>query len=270
MPTSKNRRLPQWQFPQVVVNNYALRLNRIIDMWEETFFQVFTPGRMQMIAEERDSDLRLDAFSAAIQTFLNEYKENMSRRFPSELYASLSSDIAGQTEIYNNKQFQKVVRSAIGIDIYKEEPYLRPLSESFINTNVSLIKNMEDKYRNSLEIIVQNGYASGTRAAEIAKDIKGVKNTNKNHAKFIARDQIAKLNGRLQKTRQTNIGIDKYTWRTVLDDRVRYEHRIQDGNVYSWNKPPKMTGHPGEDYQCRCYAEPIFDEELENILLGRV
>lgn len=52
---------------------------------------------------------------------------------------------------------------------------------------------------------------------------------------------------------------DKYIWRTVEDDKVRSSHRQYNGKIFSWDNPPQ-GGHPGEDYNCRCWAEPVRSE----------
>lgn len=46
-----------------------------------------------------------------------------------------------------------------------------------------------------------------------------------------------------------------YIWHTVGDDRVRSAHEERDGEIFAWDEPP-AGGHPGEDYNCRCTAEP--------------
>jgi hypothetical protein len=46
-----------------------------------------------------------------------------------------------------------------------------------------------------------------------------------------------------------------YIWRTRGDPQVRPSHMENNGKVFSWDNPPE-TGHPGEDYNCRCTAEP--------------
>lgn len=51
-----------------------------------------------------------------------------------------------------------------------------------------------------------------------------------------------------------------YIWRTVRDDHVRSQHAAREGKVFSWNKAPE-GGHPGEDYNCRCWAEPASQEQ---------
>jgi SPP1 gp7 family putative phage head morphogenesis protein len=50
--------------------------------------------------------------------------------------------------------------------------------------------------------------------------------------------------------------MDQYVWRTRRDERVRRSHWMNDGRVFSWADPP-ATGHPGEDYNCRCEAVPL-------------
>lgn len=48
-----------------------------------------------------------------------------------------------------------------------------------------------------------------------------------------------------------------YIWRTRLDGKVRSSHRANHGKKFAWNNPPS-TGHPGEDFNCRCWAEPVL------------
>jgi hypothetical protein len=50
-----------------------------------------------------------------------------------------------------------------------------------------------------------------------------------------------------------------YIWRTRSDGKVRASHAANDGRIFAWDDPPP-TGHPGEDYNCRCFAEPYTPE----------
>lgn len=47
-----------------------------------------------------------------------------------------------------------------------------------------------------------------------------------------------------------------YIWRTVGDRKVRDEHAARDGQRFYWSAPPDGE-HPSEDYNCRCWAEPL-------------
>lgn len=75
---------------------------------------------------------------------------------------------------------------------------------------------------------------------------------------FIARDQTSKLIGELDRLRQQQIGVDEYDWATSADERVRPTHRSKNGKRFRWDEPPPETGHPGEDYQCRCVARAVI------------
>ena len=53
-----------------------------------------------------------------------------------------------------------------------------------------------------------------------------------------------------------------YVWRTSGDERVRRSHAANDGRLLAWDQPP-TTGHPGEDFGCRCRAEPYVAGQTE-------
>ena len=54
-----------------------------------------------------------------------------------------------------------------------------------------------------------------------------------------------------------------YIWRTSGDNKVRASHAANNGKIFAWDNPPE-TGHPGEDYNCRCTAEPYKPEVNES------
>jgi hypothetical protein len=59
---------------------------------------------------------------------------------------------------------------------------------------------------------------------------------------------IAKLN---EKIKQEPEGY--YIWRTAEDSKVRAAHAQYNRTVRAWSDAPD----PGEDFNCRCWAEPI-------------
>ena len=61
-------------------------------------------------------------------------------------------------------------------------------------------------------------------------------------------------------------GSTHYIWRTQDDSRVRPAHAANDDKIFAWNNRPE-TGHPGEDYGCRCWAEPVGASEYANQVL---
>jgi predicted chitinase len=63
------------------------------------------------------------------------------------------------------------------------------------------------------------------------------------------------LNGYLQ---TEALQVERYTWRSSDDSRVRASHSEYDDRIFSWSDPPE-GGHPGQERNCRCTAEPIID-----------
>ena len=47
------------------------------------------------------------------------------------------------------------------------------------------------------------------------------------------------------------------------DGKVRGAHAEREGQVFTWIDPPD-GGHPGEDYNCRCWAEPVPGKDFKN------
>jgi len=46
-----------------------------------------------------------------------------------------------------------------------------------------------------------------------------------------------------------------YIWRTQGDSKVRQSHAANNGKIFMLDSPPP-TGNPGDDFGCRCWAEP--------------
>lgn len=76
---------------------------------------------------------------------------------------------------------------------------------------------------------------------------------------LIARDQTAKLTAHFNRVRMQQGGIERYEWFTSLDERVRDSHRVKHGKHFSFEEPPRDTGHPGDDVQCRCLAMGVVE-----------
>jgi SPP1 gp7 family putative phage head morphogenesis protein len=135
------------------------------------------------------------------------------------------------------------------------------LSDILIGTireNVALIKSIPDEYFKKIETIVYSGTISGDSSSSMIQQIRQLGYSTTKRARLIARDQTSKLNSNLTMQRSKNLGVEEYVWRTAQDDRVRESHKKKNGKVYRWDDPPKDTGHPGQDIQCRCVAQPII------------
>lgn len=122
--------------------------------------------------------------------------------------------------------------------------------------NAALIRANDDRAVEGIAEAVTEGITAGRSPESIARAVRYRTGVNTRHARVIARDQIAKLNARIQRDEFEAAGVTRYRRRTMGDDRVRPTHAVLDGKVFRWDSPPSV-GHPGDDYGCRCMAEPL-------------
>ena len=147
-------------------------------------------------------------------------------------------------------QSEKLNHSIFGFDIFTDEPWLKDQLELFSNQNAQLINSIPEQELERVSGAIERGLQQGSRFTEIAKEIQKSFGISKRRATLIARDQTTKLNASLTKLRQTGVGVTKYEWQTSGDERVRSTHRANDGKIFEWDKPSKITGHPGHDVNC--------------------
>ncbi|AMG47961.2 phage head morphogenesis protein [Achromobacter xylosoxidans] len=144
--------------------------------------------------------------------------------------------------------------------------------QSLLAEQVDLIKSLPLEAAERVHKLTIEGLQDSTRAAEIAEEIGRSGEVAESRAMLIARTEVARTAAKLTEARAVSIGSTHYIWRTVGDSDVRSGHRHMNGKVFAWNDPPMvnegtdkrpvwMRHHPGEIWNCRCYAEPILAKE---------
>lgn len=132
--------------------------------------------------------------------------------------------------------------------------------DDFVRQNAELIKDIGTKATRDIEREVIDAVAKGTSTKQLTKTINNIIKKGQEdattRAKLIARDQVGKLNGQLNKTRQQAAGFKRYEWQTMEDKRVRPEHKELNGTIRTWGEGLE----PGESVQCRCSAVPVWDD----------
>jgi SPP1 gp7 family putative phage head morphogenesis protein len=175
-------------------------------------------------------------------------------------------DLAKQSAIFQaaglNKQLQYITADSFFIDVkrinvLKNEPWLKVKAEAWTAENVALIQSIPDTYFSEVAKAVTRAGAEGKRGREVSVLLRESLGIAERKADLIASDQIAKYQAALNQERQTRLGITQFKWRTSGDERVRDDHKILEGNIYDWDSPPDGLA-PGEDYNCRCTAEPVL------------
>lgn len=278
------RKPPRWMEPAAIERQYNAQLQKLVDEFF-AYVDATMGATLPLAINEHNTqtmglDSRTDGWADTIQRAVRSI-ELRAQDF-TERARQLALNIGIETSNFNRQQLLRIMRSTLGVDVFKSEPWLQGEIESWVAENVTLIKSIPGQALTTIEGLAQRGVRSGASASDIAKQIRERYGVTKSRAKLIARDQVAKLNGDLTQKRQKSLGIQYYTWESSRDERVRPTHdemqgklcRWDDPTVYSddggktWKKRSSIGGvqlHPGYDYQCRCSASPALDQVFEQL-----
>ncbi len=164
----------------------------------------------------------------------------------------LAEDIAGLAEVHK-LDFVRGISRLAGIGPFDfAEPYLEGLLRRFTRQQEEALDLLELKLQLEAEKLPE----AAMKAAIPAGNIDGLINGKlREFDGETTRRLTASLNGH----RQQAVGVEQYRWRTQGDEKVRESHAHNANEVFLWDSPPP-TGHPGSDFGCRCWAEPVVDE----------
>ncbi len=150
----------------------------------------------------------------------------------------------------------KSVNRVLGLSF---TPEVEGLFEQFIVHNTNLIKSIAGKALQQAELEISKAGNVGLRHEVLRENLIKKLGISRKKASLIARDQMLKLNGQIARETHKQAGIEEYIWTSSGDDDVRETHEELDGQKFSYNKGPELTGglHPGEEINCRCTAYPV-------------
>lgn len=173
----------------------------------------------------------------------------------------IASLVVGRANGMHEKRFVGGIKRELGIDIghvIRQNPAVAARVAAMSKQNAALIKSIPQEHIAKIEKTLLKSLTAGSKKSLI-EEIQAIGKVTTSKARFIARDQTAKFNGVLTEARQTAIGVEEYVWVTSRDSRVRDSHADKDGKTFRWDSPPPDTGHPGQDFNCRCTARAVIN-----------
>jgi len=184
---------------------------------------------------------------------------------------------------FTSKQWDKVVQSVFGVTVPTVDAWESLFVNQWVKNNVNLITGLSEEYRKAIYNSVSNGITTKQTVASLKEDLKKInKKFTDTRVNLIARDQVSKLHGQVVEQKQLDVGVSWYTWITAFDERVRSRHKPLHDKLCKWNNVTiystdggktwqsrssigAVSLHPGQDYQCRCYAEAYWNEVIEDV-----
>lgn len=260
--------------PDSQEREYVRQLARFSKQLQADVNRVLLP-RLDDIVVQYKVETRTDTWIDTLDSLMAELA-----RLALELVGSVVTKLPGQFNAvskFNEGQFKLVVKantgltlppvmpgapssSLLGVNVFRSEPFLKPLAEGWISENTALIKSLPTRLHPELEGIIRRGVMNGQSVKDIKDQLKVRYGVTDYRAKLIAQDQTLKLNADLTRYRLQSVGVEEYIWRSVQDSRVRPEHAERNGNTYPW-KGGAGGSHPGQEVRCRCRAEAVWSKE---------
>lgn len=179
----------------------------------------------------------------------------------------------------SNKRAYKQKSTAIGVALNHNvaEKDVGQVALKLLNEQVELIRSIPLEAGLRAQKIAYEAAMHGTRAEpdqdtidELQKQLGLSTDVAISRAKLIAVTETARANASINQARAMAVGSGQYRWHNSGDEAVRHSHKVykgraMQGRIFSWDSPPTlddgMTGHPGTFPRCRCFAEPVFDNE---------
>lgn len=197
--------------------------------------------------------------------------QELLRRYADALAPWAESTAARMLHDINRRDEQAWMRQAADMSRgLREEIKNAPTGETLrllLGEQVTLIKSIPLEAAERVHRLTLEGMVDGARFGSISKAIQESGDVAKSRADLIARTEVARSATALTQARSASVGCTHYIWRTSGDSDVRESHRAMEGQVCAWDEPPEvdengkyMRFHPGQIWNCRCWAEPIIPD----------
>lgn len=176
------------------------------------------------------------------------------------------------------REWKRAVGKTLGVEIdeefYKDEMYREAMDE-WVRDRTDAFKEVPTEVMMLVRKKIEEGYQAGTPTSKIKKEIQHIYSTARQTAADNAAGSVSLLNYEVSRKTQEDAGVREYMWYTRRDSKVRACHASFDGKIFRWDGPPEIwyqtkhegkvwTGRycgPGQDYNCRCRAVPVFKRE---------
>lgn len=258
-------------YPDSVDREYLRVTNAYMKVLNDTLKE-YLPDLLKVATEEDIVQYRTDGLGDLVGKVVDIFARiglEVSKRLNVFGLQEKVEKMATSTKMKAAKEWKKEVHATLGIDIledYYTGDFYKDQLGKWTSTNVDLISTIPQASLGKMKEIVLEGYQNGKPHKQVVKEMQETYNMDKSHARFIARDQVAKLNSDITKHQQKDAGVGKYKWSDSGDSRVREGHSKLNNKIFSWDDPPVVDDkgrrcHPGQDYRCRCVALPVFEIE---------
>lgn len=219
-------------------------------------------------------------FSGAFKSFtktMGRILEKLESFNVTDVAKNISIGFVSRLNKSNDRSTLSNLKNSQGIELNTiSHSDIDDLVDIAVQKNVALIKSIKNNYIEDIGKILRDNVENGGRSTDLITQIKERGKVHENKAKFLARDQTARINADLTEIRSKALGSDTYVWSGSMDERERTTHKAMEGKLCKWSDPTvysddngktwkkrKAIGavelQAGKDYNCRCVAIPVVN-----------
>ncbi len=251
---------------------YNVNLQRVVNQVRTDINELLVP----VIYQSEYSYTADDSWPDRIQLMLDILKETWSSREFIERAAVIAGTFVKETTQFVDRKN----KAKFGINAFGNSEKMANYLSAATKQNANIIKSIPEQYLNNVANTVMTAMRNGIMPREITRQLKADYEITQRRARFIARDQTAKVNGEIDKQRQIDAGFEYFQWLDSDDERVRHRHEVIANKetkygigVYRWDDLPTndkgQTIQPGSDYNCRCTARAKTTASVEKYMKSK-
>lgn len=255
---TRKRKPPKAVKPLAIVRAYERDLLELVRDWQKELLEIVRAGYPRLLAESKvraaiDSlstlgAPRLDARADLLEEFNRAFERARQRVNWASRAPRIATRMTESISMFNRQQLDRQFRAVTGFGFPDVRSNAGALLEQARRENVRLIEGMARNERARLEDLLANASRRGDTIATLAERIQGDFGRTETQAASIARNQTFAINAELNQVRMQEVGVDKYTWSTSLDEKVREDHQALEGREFSFDDPPVADDKSGERY----------------------
>lgn len=226
-----------------------------------------TPAAVMIKADESFKEMIANLIAEYTDYFKSKYMRHKIERAEMALRTWSFRMVKDSMDVIKN--VKKKDYALLAIEQAVDSPFIQTMRENFVKTNMSLVELAGKEYISGISDVAMDAFLNGRSTQELSESMLEFTNEDISKAEFWAQDQVGDAYAGYTEELQKEAGIDYFTWRTVGDNHVRETHQELEGRTFSWargaegllSKPGAKF--PGQDYRCRCTAEPTMEEPEE-------
>ena len=255
------KRIPAPREPRGIIRDYSRALRGLFEVSSTAIRRELLDAQEFAAATASIRARRGDDEVDDLEDAIGRISLVVDRELPDEVIRDIVDRYGLEADRHNLEEVRRTFRGAVGLDLPGSAPHGPEIIRAYARDNVRLIKTVHTGKLERVRALVERSWRVGDRWEVISSKIQAELGKDPTIADRIARDQIQKLNAELTRDRQVAAGVRRFAWRTSQDGRVRERHRRLEGKIFAWDAGHPTERFPGWPIHCRCYAEPVLEDE---------